>query len=237
MKEHPPGPMELAETLAEVARGLLSEPDLDRTLERIVDMAVKTVPGCECAGISLVERRSITTRAASGDVPHAVDAIQHETNSGPCLDAIQRHEVFVTDDLRAEARWPEFSERVTEATGVRSVMSVRLFAEDDTMGALTLCSTSPSAFDEESTAVAAVFAAHASVAISASRREENLEKALASRDLIGQAKGILMAQQLMSADEAFDALRSASQHLNLKLRDVADRVILTGEIPTRTEQH
>ena len=235
--ERQQAPLELAETFAEVALALLSEPDLDRTLQRIVDTAVKSVPGCDHAGISLIERRRITTRAASDEVPHAVDAIQYETDSGPCLDAIREHQAFFVDDLREETRWPDFATRATDATGVRSALSLRLFADDDTMGALNLYSKQPDAFDEEARAIGAVVAAHAAVAISGKRREANLELALVSRDAIGQAKGILIAQQQMTADEAFDALRRASQHLNLKLRDVADRVIFTGEIPTSIEEH
>ena len=238
IQEPQQAPMELAEAFADLARLLLNEQSLDATLQRIVDTAVKTVPGCDHAGISLIERRrSISTAAASDEVPHAVDAIQYETSSGPCIDAIREHAAFFVDDLREEPRWPEFSARANEATGVRSVLSLRLFAEEDTMGALNLYSKEPHAFDEDAQAIGAVFAAHAAVAISGGQREANLEKALESRDLIGQAKGILIANRQMTADEAFDALRRASQHLNLKLRDVADRVIFTGEIPDRAEEH
>ena len=151
-------------------------------------------------------------------------------------DLIREHEVFLVDDLRLEDRWPEFSQRAADATGVRSVLSLRLFAEQDTMGALNLYSKDPDAFDKEAQAIAAVFAAHAAVAMSSSRRESNLERALESRDLIGQAKGILIAHRQMTADEAFETLRTASRNLNLKLRDVADHVVYTGEVPPRAEE-
>ncbi len=234
--ERPSDSMDLAESFAVIARALLAEPSADAVLQRIVDTAVLTVPGCDHAGISLVERRRIATAAASDEVPETVDSIQYETGSGPLVDAIREHEAILVDDLRAEDRWPEFSQRATEATGVRSVLSLRLFAEQDTMGALNLYSKEPDAFGTEAQAIAAVFAAHASVAMSSSRREANLERALESRDVIGQAKGILIANGQLTADEAFEALRQASRNLNVKLRDVADRVVYTGELPTRPEE-
>ena len=229
--------MELAETFATIARALLGEPSVDQTLQRIVDTAVTTIPGCDHAGISLVERRRVSTAAASDEVPETVDSIQYEADSGPLLDAIHEQEVLLVDDLVDETRWVEFSQRAVDATGVRSVLSLRLFAERDTMGALNLYSRSPNAFDEEAQAIGVVFAAHAAVALSSSRREANLERALESRDVIGQAKGILIAQRQMTADEAFEALRHAARNLNLKLRDVADRVVYTGELPTGVDEH
>jgi GAF domain-containing protein len=232
----PQDAMELAEAFAEIARALLSEPGLDEVLQHIVDSAVKTVPGCESAGISFIERRRITTAAASDEVPRQVDHVQYETDQGPCLDAIREHAVFVVDDLREEPRWPAFAERAADETGVRSMLAVRLFAEADTLGALNMYSMRPVGFGDDSRAVGAVFAAHAAVAISSSQREENLQKALQSRDVIGQAKGILIAHEHMTADEAYAALKQASQHLNLKLREVADRVVYTGVLPPEADR-
>ena len=116
-------------------------------------------------------------------------------------------------------------------TGVTSMLAFRLFAEADVMGALNLFSMQRDAFDDEAIAVGSVFAAHAAVALSTAREEHNLKEALMSRDLIGQAKGILMAREHVTADEAFEALQVASQHLNRKLRDVAFDVATTGQLP------
>jgi GAF domain-containing protein len=107
---------------------------------------------------------------------------------------------------------------------VASILSYRLFIEADTMGALNLYSRQKAAFDVEDRAVGSIFAAHAAVALSAARQQEQLEQAIQTRDLIGQAKGILMARQHVSADEAFEMLRRGSQRLNLKLREVARQV-------------
>ena len=104
-------------------------------------------------------------------------------------------------------------------------MAIRLFVEEDTMGALNLYCSAPDAFDESDVALATVFAVHASVAISAARREEGLEQKAESRDVIGRAKGILMAPIRCRDEEAFALLRSASQRMNVKVRDIAQQLV------------
>jgi transcriptional regulator with GAF, ATPase, and Fis domain len=220
-----------AETFAEVARALLAEEDVQHTLQKIVDLAVETIEGCDHAGITFMKGKNVSTAAASNDMPQKVDAIQYETGEGPCLDAIREHEIFRTHDLGSETRWPLFSTRAQAETGVTSMLSFRLFVDGDTLGALNLYSKAPDAFDDEACVVGSVFAAHAAVALSTALHDEQMEEALQSRDVIGQAKGILMAREGITADAAFDTLRRASQHLNLKLRDVADQVTHTGESP------
>jgi GAF domain-containing protein len=219
------GPMiEVAEIFEEIARALLSEHDVQQTLDRIVNLAVEHLDACEYAGISFVEGRKITSPASSNDIPRVVDRIQQETDEGPCLDAIRDHQVFQTGDLGSETRWPAFALRAQKETGVTSVLSMRLFAENDTMGSLNLYSSDRDAFHDADVAMASVFATHAAVAMSAAEREERLERMANTRDVIGQAKGILMARENITEDEAFDMLRRASQRLNLKLRDVAEGI-------------
>jgi transcriptional regulator with GAF, ATPase, and Fis domain len=217
----------LAETFGKVARLLAGNPSTAQTLQSIVDLAVQTLHGCEHAGISYVEGRLISSPASTGEVPRVVDRIQTEVDEGPCLDAIRAHEVFQTGDLAAEGRWPRFANRAHAETGIRSVLSLRLFVEEDTMGALNLYSTQKDAFDETDEALGSVFAAHAAVALSAARKAEQLEQKASSREVIGRAKGILMAQGDLDADQAFDILRRASQRLNLKVVDIATRLDVT----------
>ena len=216
--------MELAETFAEIARTLLAESDTQATLARIVSLAVDTIDGCEHAGISMVTGRTVTSPASSDEVPAVVDRIQSETGQGPCVDAIREHEVFQTGRLSQDRRWPDFSRRAHAESGIESILSFRLFA-DGTMGALNLYSTQPDAFDDHDVAVGSVFAAHAAVAWSTSQEIQNLQAGMSSRQLIGEATGILMARQDISEQEAFDMLRRASQRLNVKLRLVAEHVI------------
>lgn len=215
----------MSQTFAAVARTLAEDcNDLQSSLTRIVQLAVESLDACEFAGISMAEQGRITSPASSNEVPRRVDQIQSESGEGPCIDAIKEHEVFKTGDLTAEARWPQFSKRANEETGVCSILAIRLFVEHDTMGALNLYSRVVDAFDDSDVALASVFAVHAAVAMSAARREEHLEQKAEGRDVIGQAKGILMARSGVSDDEAFAMLKAASQRLNLKLREVAQRI-------------
>ena len=217
--------VEVAEMFATVARTLGGQHDLQSTLDKIVRLAVENLDACEFAGISLVEKRKITSPASSNDIPRKVDEIQSEVGEGPCIDAIKEHEVFQTGELKKERRWPKFSERAHQETGVCSILSIRLFVEEDTMGALNLYSTAPDAFDDSDVALGTVFAVHSAVAMSAARREERLEHKAETRDVIGRAKGILMARSGASDDEAFAMLKSASQRMNVKLRDIAQQIV------------
>jgi transcriptional regulator with GAF, ATPase, and Fis domain len=214
-----------ADAFAEIARALLAEGDVQHTLQKICDLAVETIDGCDHAGISFLRGRKVDTPAASDDVPRQVDMIQYEVGEGPCLDAIREHEVFETGDLGSEHRWPNFAARAQRETGITSMLCFRLFVAGDTLGALNLHSKAANAFGDESRRVGLVFAAHAAVALSNAIHGEQMEEALRSRDLIGQAKGILMVREGVSAEKAFDMLRRASQRLNVKLRDVACGVV------------
>lgn len=224
-------PDELSDTFADVARSLRAERSVQATLGKIVELAVKTIDGCDYAGVSLVQGGKITTPASSDEIPAKYDAVQYETGEGPCLDAIREHDVFQTDDLSHETRWPKFARRAAAESGVSSVLAFRLFIEENTLGALNLMSRSKAAFHEVDRAVGSIFAAHAAVALSAALQQQDLERAMETRDVIGQAKGILMARQHVTADEAFDMLRWASQQLNVKLRELAQQVADTGGVP------
>lgn len=215
----------LATTFAEIARTLLSERDLDTILRKIVAVAVEEVDACESAGIELVEKRVIRPVAASSDVARQISAVQNEVGEGPCLSAIEEHETFRTDDLEQDDRWPKFSELARTETDVRSILGFRLFADEDTMGALNLYSSKPNAFDAGALAVGAILAAHAAVAMSWARERDRMQMAIANRDIIGQAKGLLMARRNIDGDAAFELLRDASQRLNVKLHLVAEQVV------------
>jgi transcriptional regulator with GAF, ATPase, and Fis domain len=220
-----------AETFADLARALLGQADVQHTLQKIVDLAVDTIEGCDHAGISFLKGGKGSTPAASDSVPPQVDAIQYETGEGPCLSAIREHDVFESPDLRLEARWPQFASRAQRETGISSMLCFRLFVDGDTLGALNLYSKAVDAFDERSRTAGLVYAAHAAIALSTAIHSEQMDEALKSRDLIGQAKGILMAREGVTADQAFDMLRRASQRLNVKLRDLAGQMVESTEKP------
>jgi hypothetical protein len=167
----------------------------------------------------------------------AVDAIQYELGSGPCVDALRKDVVFWTDDLATDRRWPQFAQRAVDEHGVRSMLSYRLFVENDQVVAgLNLYSTRPAAFDRESHVIGTIVATHGARAVSAAAARQqvvHLERALNSNRDIGTAIGILMFQHKITRPQSFDLLRLASQHSNRKLIDVALDVIESGvlELP------
>jgi transcriptional regulator with GAF, ATPase, and Fis domain len=227
---HSGGP-NLAQTLSDLARSLQDEENLDDTLDRIVTAAVGTVPGSEHAGITVVEaRRKVYTRAATDELVRKVDQVQYETAQGPCLDAAYEQRTVRLSDMTSDDRWPGFTEGAL-FLGVQSMLSFQLYVVRDNLGALNLYSAETDAFDDESETVGLLFAAHAAVAMAGARREEHMARAMSMRDVIGQAKGILMERHRLSADQAFALLVRASQRTNTKLTEIARILTETGELP------
>jgi GAF domain-containing protein len=221
----------LARAFAGFARDVQRQPEQAAVLRTIVDAALLTVPGAQEGSVTLVVgRRKVLSQAASSPLPAQVDAVQEEVGEGPCLEtAFEQHTVLVPD-LTSEPRWPRFSTRAA-ALGVRGMLSFQLYVEGDNLGALNLFSRRTGAFGERSVAVGELFAAHAAVAYSAAQRESALSRALASRSLVGQAQGISMERGRMTADQAFAALQRTSQDRNVKLAEVARRLVETGDLP------
>ena len=223
---------ELATQLSELARELQQENDVKAVLSGIVDAALDLVPGTAHASISLVTgRKKVDSEAASGELPRQVDALQNSTGQGPCLDAAYEERVVRVPDLSREDRWPAFSRGAVEL-GARSMLSFQLFVEGDRLGALNLYGTGPDAFDDESEQVGMLVAAHAAVAFADSLKISQLGEALASRQLIGQAEGILMERFKITGQQAFILLTRASSRSNVKLRDIAEHLADSGEVIT-----
>ncbi|MEU0466913.1 GAF and ANTAR domain-containing protein [Amycolatopsis sp. NPDC006131] len=211
---------DLAGVFAAVARRLEPEPDLDRTVSRLVEAAIATVPGAEDAGVSLLERDQVRSIGPTSERVAKLDQVQHELCQGPCTDAAFEGDLYRSGDLKRDDRWPAFTVAATEL-GVVSMLAVRLYTERTVLGALNMYSGQPEAFDAASETVAEVFAAHAAVALSGARKQAQLVTALDTRDTIGMAKGILIERHHVDGERAFGMLVEASQHANVKLRDVA----------------
>lgn len=216
--------------VATIARRLAEADGLDALLQRIVDLGEAYLDGCDGVSLMLVRRGGISSPAYSSRVAYESDLAQYETDEGPCLEAMRQHETIVIDDLRQEPRWPSYRERALEL-GVRSMASFRLFLLEDTMGALDFYSRSPGTFGDQARLIGRVFASHAAVAMKAAITETSLEAALATRDLMGQAKGVLMAREAITGEAAFERLRAISQGTNRPVREVADEVVRTGQAP------
>ena len=220
----------LLNEIGELGTLLLSEGTLDSTLRRVAELAVKVIPACDGAGVSLVDDGRVTTRGAANELTERVDSCQYELDEGPCLDAIRDGRLLKIEVMREETRWPRYTPRAVEA-GVVSSLSVPLMVRDDTVGALNLYSLQDT-FGAEDERMAFVFAAQSAVALANAETYQKardvagqLSQALESRDVIGQAKGILMEREHCGPKEAFDILVRTSQRLNRKLRDVAQQVI------------
>ena len=217
--------------VAELSRRLAAEDGLDGLLQRIVDLGAEEIDRCDGVSMMLIGRGGgISTPAFSSITARDSDLAQFATDEGPCLEAIREHEVVIIDDLHAEARWPDYRQRAL-ALGVRSMMGVRLFVTADTIGALAFYSQQPHAFDRRAQLYGQVFASHAAIAMKAAISESGLERALLSRDLIGQAKGILMERHGLTARDAFERLSQLSQERNQPVRELAERLVRTGELP------
>lgn len=224
----------LATRLGDIARELQNEDNPDSMLAGIVHAALELVPHAHDASVSLVTgRRTIDSRAASSELPRQVDALQSETGQGPCLDASYEELVVSVPDLSSDTRWPDFSPAAFKL-GARSMLSFQLFVDGAHLGALNLFGHDANVFDAESERIGSLVAAHAAVAVAGSKQVSQLTQALDTRDLIGQAKGILMERYKITAQEAFLLLSRASSELNIKLHDVAERLTVSGEMAKKS---
>ncbi len=221
----------LARRLGELAREMQAEATMTGLVQRVVMAAVREVEGADHAGITFVEHGGVRVEAATDDLVARLDDAQYRLKQGPCMTSLHDEVTIRSDDFRTEDRWPEFV-AVAMGEGVRSMLSVQLFVEGDNLGALNLYADEPDAFDNDSENIAMLLAAHAAVAVKGNRSEAELRVALDSRDLIGQAKGILMERFKIGPVAAFGLLVDASQQTNRKLRDVADDLATTGDFET-----
>jgi GAF domain-containing protein len=224
---------ELAGRLGELARAFQAERSVAGTLDAIVRAAVGTVPGADQAGVSQVEdRRTVRTMTGTDPLVYEVDQAQYDEHQGPCLDALFVHRTVLVPDMAAETRWPRFSARAL-ALGVGSMLAFQLYVDSGRLGSLNLYSRQPGAFDDESERVGVLFAAHAGIALADAEQLRHLSRALDVRDLIGQAKGILMERHKLTGDQAFGLLVTVSQNTNTRLVEVARYLVETGELHGR----
>lgn len=226
----------VAQHLADIARILLAPGTVSETLNLIVTMAVASIDGCDEAGLCQVTHGGATPAPTSPLVTE-LEELQTSLREGPCQDVLAGRDSVYVDDLSDSPTWPRFAPLAAEA-GLRSALAYRLFAGTETLGALLMYARLPGAFNTTDRAQGLIFAAHASMALSVAQnqasergRTSHLQTALLSREIIGQAQGILMERERITADQAFDLLRRSSQHLNLKLRDVAQELVDTGAVP------
>jgi GAF domain-containing protein len=227
-----------ANTVAAQLAELIVDFDRHRTetsvgLHELVDSGARHVAGCQYAGITLADRtRAVTNVVATHRYPMVLDAIQNRCGEGPCLSAVWQHHVMHVEDLNVDQRWPNYQRHALEQTPIRSILSYELFADSHNMAALNFYAEHPRAFTDESLELGGVFATHIALAWSMMRRQDQFRSALASRDIIGQAKGVVMERFNLDAVEAFELLSRLSQQSNTKLIEIA-RSLIDSEHPLK----
>jgi transcriptional regulator with GAF, ATPase, and Fis domain len=221
-------PAELIESVAAISRLITSEETVESTVARIADLSVIAIDGADLCGISLVMGKKVRTMAVTDDIGLAIDELQIETGQGPCMSSIEEQATFYIPDMATDETWPDFSKKAAEATGISSLLGFVLHVNQGALGALNVMSYQVGAFDDDAIAAGAVFAAQAGVALANAlthqkneKKVEQLEEGIRTRQVIGEAVGIIMATRKVSAEKAFDILKAISQHTNVKLREVA----------------
>jgi GAF domain-containing protein len=214
--------------IAELVQKLYSRPDTDSdtVIAELAEHAAIEISGAEYAGVTVTRNaKHIDTPAATHKWPIVLDEIQQLHREGPCLTAAWEEKTIHVADLEADDRFPLYRRDVLEQTPIRSVMAFQMFIAGETMGALNVYAEQPHAFGQESRAIGLIFAAHSSVAWNSARRDEQFKRALASRDTIGQAKGMIMERYGVDAVQAFELLRKLSQDSNVPLVQVATELV------------
>jgi GAF domain-containing protein len=179
--------------------------------------------------VNLYEHGKFMPQAVLGEPPMVLDQLQQATGVGPCIDASRDQVTTRIDDMSTETRWPEYTERAL-SLGLASMLCVPLHVEDQRLGSVSLYATDRVAFSLADEFVARLFATQAALALADAHRADQLRRALSNRDIIGQAKGILMERHRVTADEAFKMLSERSQRINRKLADVARTLAETGTL-------
>jgi transcriptional regulator with GAF, ATPase, and Fis domain len=217
---------------AEIGGVLESMDELGDYLERLVHAVRRHVDGCDEVGVTILTDDRPHTAAYTTVQTLEIDAAQYALDEGPCLDAARhRRENRVDDVCGEDPRWPRFTAQAARE-GMRALFALPLVSGDECVGALNLYGWEVGAFgdfDATLVEVAAQRCADAVVAVTAldgmRQLAGQLEQAMASRAVIEQAKGVIMAMRGIPEDQAFEVLRRSSQDRNVKVRDLAQRVV------------
>lgn len=209
-----------------VGGDVFRSPSLDETLGVIAEAARASVPGFDQVGISVLNRNgSVETRAATGSLVYKLDYLQYKLGEGPCLDVLVDPRVIVAPRLQDDRRWPHYV-RAANEMGIRSQLAVGLVAADGgVLGGLNLYSTTVDDIDVGAGAAAEDFAARAAIALAAAKNRHPLNEALHTRNVIGQAVGILMERHRVNEYRAFALLSAAATDAHSTLRMAAQDVV------------
>jgi transcriptional regulator with GAF, ATPase, and Fis domain len=227
-------------TYAEILRRAMTEltnqfahpTEIDATLGSVTTSCANLIDGVECADILMISGADLfRSVAATSQLAVDIDDLQRDLGEGPCLDAAAGNSPVLSNDLREDERWPRFGEAAI-AAGVHSLLSFQLYTHKARMGALNIFALKPHVFTAEAEAVGAMLATHAAIALIADDERLQFRSALASRDIIGQAKGMIMERFGVDAVRAFELLARLSQNSNIRLAEIAEEIVSRGAEPT-----
>ncbi len=221
---------QLAQAMSQLTRRLRDEPNTASILDVITTAAVAAVPAADYAGITQANGHCVDALAPTHQIVDILDEMQAKLRQGPYLIALREQHTVSIPDMGVETRWLPFTARALEL-GMGSMLSLYLFTCDDTAATLNLYSRDRAAFTEDDVILAGVFATHAGIAVHSAIKRQHLDQALVSRDLIGQAKGILMARGNITGDQAFDLLERVSQRTSLAVVNVARQLVTAHSRP------
>lgn len=209
----------------------IASQSLDNFLTQLTVVSADIVDAETTAGVTVIRDGQPTTVAASDERTTHLDELQYGRGDGPCLAAARSGDVVTVHDAAADERWPDYHAHASQA-GLRSSLSVPLSLGDDAAGALNLYVFERHEFDDTERAVIGQFCDEASRAVSlavrhdqVTRANDYLHAAMATRRVIDQALGLIMAQNRCGPDEAFLILRRASQNRNAKISMLAAEMI------------
>ncbi|WP_068176389.1 GAF and ANTAR domain-containing protein [Mycobacterium sp. UM_CSW] len=197
---------------------------IEDALSKLTSASLALIPGADCAKISTIENGHLRSITATSQLTSSLDSAQQAAGQGPCLETISAKKAIRCDDLRTDTRWPRFTPRATTA-GVYSVLSTPIDIPGETGATLTLFGFRAEAFGPDAEAVGAMLANHAAIALMHVKQERQFKAALATRNVIGQAKGMIMERFGIDAARAFAMLRAISQQTNTPLRELATRLV------------
>lgn len=225
---------EIQQPVNSISELRFGEHDLDSILAQIGRLGVQALPGWDAAATSMVKKNKVATFGATDERVNALDQFQYDQQRGPCVDALQGEiNYFNGDDV--PDKWRQFANAAAD-NGVASVVSFPLRLDDQVIGAMNFYSREKDALREGQREEGLLFASQAAVALAnaesfaaAGTQLEQLQEAIETRTMIGQATGLLMAQEGLTSDEAFAKLVKVSQNANIKLRDIARRYVEAWE--------
>jgi GAF domain-containing protein len=222
-----------ADLASDVADGLDPEILIDRVLRR----ATELVPGAEEAGVTLLPRsgQCATEHFATGALIDASAALEDQLGEGPAHAATAQTQTVRVDDLAADTRWPSYTPHAS-GLGLRSMLVTALPSSHGPHGTFAVCSAHPDAFGATAEQIMPNVANRVAIALAHADMLRHMRRAIDSRTTIGQACGILIERHRIRPEEAFEMLVRASQRNHLKLRDIAARLVETGQEPQAITQ-